>query len=521
MPSYEVSVNLSSSLYPFATEMWGRTIMFPQLDENYNRTVFSTVDPGFEKQVPQVFYMHNVMPTTLGYQSIGYEQKAPAATADFETTLIKPFQLQTTDQNDFIYVPCVGSHFVFNGNWVKLASPFPSILPNTQVTTAFIQGQTYIYFANIGCFIYDNIAQQLTEVTLNGLDPTQIISICAANGYMIAASVNAVAWSSIATPTDFTPSLITGAGGGSVNDAKGSIVAALQISGGFIIYCQFNAVGATYTGNSNFPFILLEVSNSGGISTAEQVTYHSNRNAHIMYGSYGLQELNKNSAKGIYTEASDFLASKLFEDFDENSQKLSSLYTAAPVAVKLVVVMGRYVVLSYGITYPNFTHAIVYDMEFKRYGKLKIQHTDCFEWNDPHVTPPAQQIVSRVLPKKSIAFLQAKGEIFLVNFDFSEATASGVFLIGKFQFRRGNWIGHQYGVVDGTPAPGNFSYSIWPTRNGKDFTTPFQGFKNVKLSGLKSSRYDKLVVAQNISLLLSGGFNITSLLLNFTVEGKR
>jgi hypothetical protein len=497
--------------------------MFPQLDENYNRTIFSSVDPGFEKQLPQVFYMHNVMPTVLGYQSIGFDQLTGIATTDFEVVLDHAFQVQTPDQNNFIYVPGGGKNFIFNGNgWVE-APWFPAntITSTTITTTAFLHGQTYIYFANIGCYTYDNLTNTMVSVTLQGLDPTKIVSICAANGYMIAASEDAVAWSSIVDPTDFVPSLVTGAGGGSINDAKGSIAVALQISGGFIIYCQYNAVGATYSGNSSFPFIFLEVANSGGISTPEQVTHHSNRSTHIVYGSYGLQELNKASAKGVYNEASDFLASKLFEDFDEETNTFYSTYPPQPLAVKLVIVMGRYLVISYGINYLKYTHAIVYDMEFKRYGKIKINHTDCFEWNDPHVSNPVHPTASRVLPKKSIVFLQEKGELFMVNFDFSSAGDKGVFIIGKFQFRRGTWITHQYGIVDSINRNIPCRYQVWPTKNGKDFLTPSTAVKNAKLSGTKSSLYQKLISGQNISIMLSGGFNLSSLLFAFTTSGKR
>lgn len=526
MATYEIAVNLSSSLYPFATEMWGRSIMFPQLDENYNRTVFSTVDPGFEKSVPQVFYMHNVMPTVQGYQAVGYDSLIGAGTTDFEIIFDNTFQLQTADQNNFLFVPAAGKNFVYSAathTW-NSTSPFPAgtISHSTQVTTAFLHGQTYIYFSKIGCYVYDDTGLVLTSIVLAGLDPTQVLGICAANGYMIAVSADAVAWSSIVDPTDFVPSLVTGAGGGSINDAKGPVVFAAQISGGFIIYCQYNAVGATYTGNANFPFILLEVANSGGISSSEQVTYHTNRSSHIVYGSYGLQELNKTSAKGVYVEASDFLASKLFEDFDEITNTFTSSYPVKQLETKIVVIMGRYLVISYGITFLRYTHAIVYDMEFKRYGKLKIAHTDCFEWNSPNSFPIESGTQSKVLPKKSVAFLQEKGEVCLLNFDFSEGNANGVFMIGKFQFRRGNWIAHQYGVIDSVPSfAAQLRYQVWPTKNGKTLLTPSDGFKNTKLSGDKSSYFQKLVAGQNISIMLSGKFNLSTMLFAFTTLGKK
>lgn len=543
--------------------------MFPQYDENYNRTIFSTVDPGYEKEIPQVFYMHNVMPTVEGFQSIGYDvaiEPTPGggvATGGFgefsfgrsgfgvigsgSFVYDKIFTLQTPDQNNFLFVPAAGLNLIYDaqvGFWQSV-SPFPTgtVTGATQVTTAFVQGQTYIYYANKGCYIYDDNLKVLTPVTLTGLNPLQVLGITSANGYMIAISSNAIAWSSLTSPTDFTPSIITGAGGGSVNDAKGPCIAAVQITGGFVIYCQYNAVGATYTGNSSFPFIFLEVAGSGGISSTDQLSWHSNMANHIMFGSYGVQEINKSIAKPIYPEASDFLAGKLFEDFDETTLQFSSSYLTSQVAAKVVIIEGRYLVLSYGIAAPMYTHALVYDTTLKRWGKLKIAHSACFEWNAPNLygqttygdlsnttysqlaattygaLNTAQQSI--VLPKKSIAFLQADGTVRIVNFDFSEVTSDGVFMIGKFQFQRRRWIQHQYGIVDVVAEGNNFNYYIVPTKDGKTLLPFVTGRKNLQLSGAKAVTYQKRVSGNNISLLFLGQFNLSTLLIGFTVLGNR
>lgn len=534
MAVIEISCNLSSSLFSFATELWGRSIIVPQYDESYNKTIFSTADPGFEKGVPQVYYMHNCMPTVQGYQSIGYDVAinyiAPPAVV-FDNV----FQLQTPFKNNFLFVPSAGSNYIYSkvtGAWTS-TSPFPfgTVDANTAVTTAFIHGQTYIYYARYGCFTYDEEASVLVPVTLAGLDPTQILGITSANGYMIAISQDAVAWSSLVDPTDFTPSLTTGAGGGSVNDAKGPLIAPYQITGGFIIYCQYNAVSATYTGNSSFPFIFLEVAGSGGIKTGEQISYHSNMPYHIALNSYGIQEINKTSAKAVYSEASDFFSSKIFEDFDENSLTISSEYTAEQVVTKVRIIQARYLVLSYGINIgqipPRFSHTLVYDLTLKRWGKLRVAHVDCFEWNDPNsfiFAPPghiAFQTASIVLPKKSIAFLQTNGTVVICNFDYSETTANGVFLLGKFQFQRRHRIEHQYSNIETVLLGNNFSYYIIPTYDGKTLQPAVPGFLNTRFSSGKTRLYQRIVSGVNVSSLFLGKFNLTTMTFGFTVGGNR
>lgn len=541
--------------------------MIPQYDENYNRTIFSTIDPGYEKEVPQVFYMHNVMPTVEGYQSIGYDTAIAAqpgggivtggfgffsfGKSGFGVTGASSFvydriyTLQTPDQNNFLFVPASGLNFIYDATigWASV-SPFPAgQVPNdVQVTTAFVQGQTYIYYANFGCYVYDDIGKTLVPTPLLGLDPTQIIGICAANGYMIAVSNNAVAWSSLTTPTDFTPSIITGAGGGSVNDAKGPIICALQITGGFIIYCQYNAVGATYTGNSSFPFIFLEVAGSGGLTSTDQISWHSNMAVHVQMGSYGLQEVTKSGSKAINPEISDFISSKLFEDFNETTFTFTSTYLTSQLSYKIVVIEARYLVISVAVQAPTYTHAFVYDLTLKRWGKLKITHSACFEWNDPNLygqttygalsnttygqlagttygeLNTAQQSV--VQPKKSMAFLQADGTVLLVNFDFAENTSDGVFMIGKFQFQRRKWIEHEYGIVD-TIVKGNvFNYYIIPTYDGKTLQPFVPGFLNAKYTGARSVNYQKRVSGVNLSIMMIGQFNLSTMLLGFTVKGN-
>lgn len=570
MAVFELSCNLSSSLFPFASQMWGRSVIFPQYDMNYNRTVFSSLDPGFEKQVPQIFYMHNVMPTVEGYQAVGFETvisntttgtSAPSAFGDFSfessgfgstpfplnVLWDRAYTVQTAAQNNFIFVPAAGYNLIYDaavGVWSSV-SPFPpgTVNNNVQVTTAFVGGETYICYANKGVYIYNETSKTLNEQVLLGLDVTQVVAITSANGYLIAVTKLEVAWSSLTNPLDFVPSLITGAGGGAVQDAKGHIVSVAKISGGIIVYCEFNAVGGTYSGNAQFPYIFLEVAGSGGLTGMETLSWASNTASHILWGTYGIQELTKTTAKSVYPELTDFLAAKLFEDFDETTLLLSSTYLAQQLSVKLSIIQARFLVASYGVEPPAYTHALIYDMLLKRWGKVKINHVDCFEWNAPNLYGtttyemlfgiPITSLIgttyaeldtqqdSFTQPKKNMAFMQADGTIKLLNFDYSESNAEGVLILGKFQFRRRLWIEHQYGVIDTVNPADDFNYYIFPSYDGKTLQSAVATVKNSKLSKGSTRTYQRICAGVNISLLFKGKFNLSSFLVGFAIKGNR
>jgi hypothetical protein len=84
----------------------------------------------------------------------------------------------------------------------------------------------------------------LVAVTLTGLVAADILGVVGVSGYLIAWTKSVIAWSSLLSPTDFTPSLATGAGGGSVQGARGDIVVCLAHTVGFVVYTNQNAVAA-------------------------------------------------------------------------------------------------------------------------------------------------------------------------------------------------------------------------------------------------------------------------------------
>jgi hypothetical protein len=538
-------VNLSNPNFPFATELWGRSIVIPQYDQNFDRTTLNAPGVVIDKGIPQAYYMHNVLPTPQGYQSIGYLDGLPpdaCNTTPNNTDFDQAFTLQDPNGNKFLFVPAAGKNYVFDasvGTWQ--ASTFISgVTATTLVTTAFVQGQTYIFYEGIGAFTYNSSTKALDSVTLTGLDIAQVLGICTANGYMVAFSRNNVAWSSLLDPTDFTPDLTTGAGGASINDAKGNIIACLPLSGGFVVYCDLNAVGARYSGNINFPFVFKEVPGSAGIRSTLDVSYHSNLAFHILWDGNGLQQLTLQNTTQVYPEAADFLAGQIFEDFDEDTNSFTTTYLQVPPNIAVTIISARFLVISYGIAAPDFTHALVYDLLLNRWGKLKITHRHCFQFTFPNLfgattygqlvnttylqlsnTTYAElgQAVSTVDEfKHSFAFLQQDGDVQLVDFSLSELNSNGVLLTGKYQLQRAQRVEHQVTEFDGVRNDVNkFEYYIIPTQDGKTMGSLMPPFL-AKVSP-RSRIYKQLINCYSFSCLMKGQFNLHSMNLTVTQGG--
>lgn len=537
--------NLASAVFPFATQLWGRSIIVPQFDMNFDRTVNAIPDIDKDKGIPQAFYMHNCIPTVTGYQSIGYDQEVAGIPGADDFDMAFPFQ--SVGQARFIFVPAAGKNYVYDAVVGAWASRNPVLPPGTLrediiVTMSFVQGETYFCYANYGTIKYNPVTKAMDPVTLAGISNATNKGLCAANGYNIAWNDTDVAWSSAVDPLDFVPSLITGAGSGTVNDAKGKIICCLPISGGFLIYCEKNVVAATYSGNIRFPFIYKEVEGSGGISSPEQVSWQGNLSTHYAWTTVGLQSLNKLVAQPVFPDATDFLAAKIFEDFDELTLLFTTTFLADILNIKLTVIADRYVVISYGIQYPIYTHALYFDIPLKRWGKFKITHRDVFQWNapnlygaltygqlgsttygdfGPHVTygDLLTFINTPEVVKENLAFLLDDGTIKTVNFDLAQTVSSGVLVIGKFQFMRNFFITHQQTDVQTIQDANDFACYILPTLDGQTFLPAVPAIE-VPLSGL-TRRFAKRITGMNYSDLFIGAFNMCSLLTNFTKAGQR
>ena len=470
---------------------------FPMLSEQQTRTIIGGGDKAETRNVasPKIYYCHNVMPAIDGVDSVGYLSVISAVTPiDLNFSDVRIVYGSNRTRLYLGYTSAGDIYVLKSGTttWLKLAATSP--VPVNDITIGTVNGISYIYYKNIGCRIYNESTDTIDSVTLTGINTANTIGVVASSGYLIAYTVFDLAWSSTIDPTDFTPSQATGAGGGSVSGLRGEIVFILSNDLGMLIYTAANTVAGTYTGNAQYPFKLREVSSSKGGISLDLVAYEANTSAQFSYSKAGLQTVDSQKSRLILPEVTDFLAGKRFEDFDEVTKDFTVTDLTTTMLKKVKFIASRYLVISYGIS--SFTHALVYDIALDRLGKLKVTHTDCFEYVGDQVE----------VSKESIAFLLSSGEVKVLDFSTSAADSNGVVIVGKLQYTRGRTITLQGVDVENVESSSSLSMTSLVSLDGKT-TTKTEGVESYSADNLR--KYSFRVTAVNHALLLIGKFNLT------------
>jgi hypothetical protein len=504
--------NLSASQFPLLSELQGRTVIVGTHDQNY--TPGQSLNPGAdvgEVGIPQLFYAHNVLPTPQGYQSIGYFPFALAQGTSFD--FIYVFTIRDSAANiGTMGVTATGQIYLLQygtNTWVAIVSP-PG-LAGARPTTAYVRGVTYIYFAFVGCYVYNFTTFTMVPTVLTAINTALTLGIVGSNGYLACYdATSTVAWSSVISATDFTPSLSTGAGGGNVEGLTGRIITAVSIDGGIIIFSTNNAVAMIYQANSRYPFAFNAVANSGGLSNAANASYQALDSDHAyVYSTSGLQALDMNKAQFLLPAATEFLSGSRFEDFDETTNLLSITTLTTVLKKQIAFIADRFVVISYGIN--SLTHAIVIDVVLNRVGKLKVDHIAIFEF----------QLYDQTIyetPKKSIGVMANDGTIKLVNTDIGSTTSTGVMILGKYQYVRPRLMTLQGVDIENIPDTANFNLYDLPSLDGKTFQPAVAGY-NIGNTGL-AQHYNFFNTASNHSLLFKGRFNAVSGEISYNIAGK-
>lgn len=519
--------NLSAKSFPFITDFQGQTVIVGGPDQNFNRSLTSSEDVDKDVGIPTLIYGHNIIPQPFGFSSIGYDTQIPAystpTTAFTECQVITANALAANTPGPQVFFSPIpaGSHFVFKQGstvWSQVGAAVP-YTAGKLISYALVQGITYIFIANQGCYKYDSASNLLVAVTLTALAAANIIGITSYQGYMIAWDQTHVYWSSVLdidytlNSVDFTPSLATDAGSLTVDGIKGTISFILAASFGLTVYTAQNAVSSIYSGNPRYPFAFKEIVASGGCTTVEHVAYDANTGNQFAYTTSGFQAIASVSAQTIFPELTDFLGGADFEDFNESTLLFSSVNLSAPLLKKITSVSDRYLIISYGIT--ELTHAILYDMAQKRYGKFKTTHVDCFEYK---YLDPTQSDA----PRRSIAFLKKDGTIQTVNPSVTLATSRGVIVLGKFQYVRSRNLMLE-GVTLQTVHPNQSvsSYIMSSITGGTLDSCTTTALYETTVGGDAQREYLSHVVGKNHCLLLVGGFFLSSFVLRFHNHGRR
>jgi len=498
--------NLSAKSFPFISENFGRSVIVSGPDQNFSRQLVSAEDTDKDIGIAQAYYLHNVMPHEQGWQSIGFTQILPTAPSG---VFINIFLLRDgADNKIFLGIDSAGDFYTSDGTgapWVFVQSGVAGAL----VTTAYVAGVTYIYVAYTGCYSYNFTTKTFNSVTLINLTAANITGITYSFGYLVAWTPSAVAWSSTINPVDFTPSVNTGAGGGSVESARGAINYLVPHTLGFIVGTADNCVAALYQNNIRYPFQFREIVNSGGMTSLDLVSYDANSGNIYSYTTSGMQLISTSQTQTVFPEITDFISGRYFEDFNDATQTFSTTVLSSSMQKKLAVIADRYIVMSYGIS--QLTHAIIYDITLKRYGKIKFTHVQAFTY---HLAAPGILEV----PRQSLGFLKADGSVYVIDFSIGSANSNGTLILGKYQYVRARTMQLDQIWVESTRPGQSFNCTIMSTADGKTPTLTTPTLTNS--SGL-TREYSSRAIGVNHSLLFQGGFMIDSLVMSFNIHGKR
>jgi hypothetical protein len=507
--------NLKAASFPFLSELFGKSVIVRGQDNNYVQGLAAKEALDSSAGVPQIYYCHNVIPTDNGYRSVSYDvlstEERPS-TAGFDNIITLRDSL---GNSAFFATDAVGNCYVMETGSVVWASPTtpPSAasIAGKRVTVAFVSGVSYIYFSGVGCYTYDFSTGAMSSVTLTGLVAADILGVIGILGYLIAYSVDSLAWSSTVDATDFTPSLTTGAGGGQVEGIRGLIVTIEEVYSGAIIFASDNAVAMQASGNPRFPFQFVPIPGAGGLADADYTTKDSGAGTVYAYTESGVQSITLRGAQVVFPEVTDFLSGSLFENYNETTDSLEVIDAAGTEIKKhITLISDRYVIVSYGIQ--KLTHALYFDIAYKQWGRLKIDHTNCFEII-------AYQNAATELPKKSIAFLTSGGGIYVLNSDIQNVNANGVMLLGKFQYVRTRLLQLQGVEFENVNQDQTFELLDLPTLDGKNFLTAVPGYLFQSNGRYREFKFHNTAV--NHTIVAKGGFNAVSFQLIFNVTGGR
>lgn len=531
--------NLSASSFPLLSEFSGRGIVIKQYDQNYVPTVTSKEDTDQDVGVPGLLYCENIFPTATGYQSVGFNELLPTDHPTLSTNeYISHVEGFRTSFNTNIYFGIsilkeatypfyyyVTIHQLDTNGWDALTplTVYTSVPTPPLVTYAVINGVIYAYIERTGC--YTSVGAGFTSVTLTGLVASDIIGITSCQGYMVAWSNTAVYWSSLLIPTDFIPSLSTGAGGGQVQAARGELLTCVPHTLGFMIYTTENIVAVPYSGNSRYPFNFREVPSSHGLlpifypkrTNLQAVTLDPATGNHYAFTTAGLQLVTMQTSNSVFPEVSDFLFGRVIETFNSvtNTITVAPTYTdTAAINIGVNTLSDRYLVISYGFNISgNFTQALIYDSALKRWGKIVIDHI-C-------VAEVSVDILGFRDGRNNISFVTDTGTIYtlvLDTNDTSNSTSSGVAIIGKYQLVRSRMTSLQEVEVENVKSHSTFSCHSMYTLDGKNFQVVAGALKD---SAQNVRTYNFHKTGKNHSLLFKGAFNLVSFLVTLVGTGGR
>lgn len=562
-------VALNAARFPLVSTKGQRAVFIPGLDAAPRTPrAFMGAEESIDYDIAQMLYGENVMPTATGISSVGYSRIiVPTVNSDFDQI----FALRDNNENTVLYSPAKGKNYVYNtiaGAWstttfltihgVALAGTSPNSEASAVVTYAYVDGKTFVCYSKLlktgtpatdASLLFWNPATQ-TLVPAGALITNlpfaagTIDGISASNGFLLVWSGLTIAWAPFnGTAFDFSIYLngeYTGSGYQIPEDVQGPITSLVALPGGFIMFTTKNAVAASYhSQNIVAPWVFREVPNAGGISGYEQASVEGSLGVTIAYTTTGIQKISLNSAEEEYPDVSDFLAGRFIESFSSTAKAISGAAISVDFYTKLTAVANRYLVISCGTSVGVFTFALVYDLTLKRWGKMNITHSDAFyysygaivtgltysmlgavSYDSPSLTTyAATGAISNpnIAAQHGLAFLLATGEVKIA--DWSQGARAtqdaGVAIIGRTQLTRAGFSQFNRAEIEGMV---NGKVFIQPSYDGKTLSATEE---LITISAVgdyleAGGMYD----CKNFNLLMTGTFNLSTIIIEATTSGK-
>lgn len=543
MAQLSYRANLSAAIYPMALSRAGRSVIVPQIDQNYDRRV----DPTGEQKtpgIPQALFLENVVPTVEGYQSVGFVQETafPSPANIVGMVELRDFN-QGLAQVFFRHGLTTGAVY-HNGTWRNLnvtGAGGKTFDVYSGFSYAAIRGKTYIYNSPnlfelvsttfLGIPVFELSFVDDTSGTGATLTPSSVLSgtvaIGSSYGYLLLLKRNPLTgkettllWSSLLDETEFTPSLATGAGGGALENIEGTGQYLLSTSYGFRVYAD-NIVEAVYTGNARYPF-RFSGRNADGVPLSSAALYGQRDSDTHFYVSKNraINVVARNDSSALAPELSEFLERfKSVKDFYNavtNTFVTSGVPEGANTHIAIASLGERYLLVSTGNAtlsafFPViYSECYVFDRLLGRYGKLKIRHTHLFENH------------SATVGANTMVFLDTStGKTSAMSLDVSNpyVTHEGVLLLGRFQGVRARRICLEEITFESAGILKDYaSLHIFPSNDGKTLlpaVTPYE----TAASNKDVKQYLAHVEAQNIHLLVKGKFDLSNLEFKFHLGG--
>jgi hypothetical protein len=519
---------------------------------------------------PQLLFGENFVPTSKGVQSVGYAQQA-APFSGAVTTFDQAITLRDADENMFLVSPAGGANYVYNPFFQDWASVDPFVFPpGGLITRAYVNGRSFICYEKERVVELNAAGTAFTTISFTfplGLTMADVRGIAGASNYLLIFTELTIYWCSPLNILDFD-ALDGGAGNQIPIDIAGLITAVLPLAGGFIIYTARNAIAATYTNDSNSPFVFKEVNNVGGVISWEQVTPDADELGHYAWTQAGLQFVQLTGATPIFPAVTDYFAGGRFSDYDYFEHRVSTIKDVQ-FTVKLAFLSKRYLVLSYGVNSIELSHALVYDSTLRRWGHLMVDHVDAFSYPYSVYAVPVPDYnellgsyVDQVAdydfgstnalrvprPKQGVAFLQKDGTVYVLDLTSIQSNGVGVVVFGHIQQRHSNYVtllgveveGFQYTVpVGGADYESlSASYAFYSEVSYAELALDLAETLTVQPSDTGAERQstvpvavvevtdeyirgDTRITAKNFDITIEGNFAISSLLVEVMQHGTR